>query len=168
RQWKLMLAVVLLVAAAVAATIATRTVASQKGALARLSNEGRRIAIQQGPIAGAVRVQHSSLLALRAGRALYLLETAKGRCVGSGPAAEIGELGSVECPDGPFPTAQRPVLDLSVYESTTRERHEVSLFRIEGFAADGVAAIVFLRPNGRVAVTVPVRGNVFAAATAPS
>jgi hypothetical protein len=167
RRRKLILVGVLVVAASAAATIATRTVASQKGALARLSNEGRHVAVQRGPIVGAVRVQHSALLAVRGGRAFYRLETAKGPCVGSGPSADIGEIGAVECPDGPFPTAQRPVLDLSIYESTNHERHEVSLFRIEGVAADGVAEIAFLRPNGRVAVTVPVRGNVFAATSVP-
>jgi hypothetical protein len=96
------------------------------------------------------------------------LETAKGLCIGSGSAVDLGEIAAVECPDGPFPTAQLPVVDLSVYESTSHERHEVSLFRIEGVAADGVAAVAFLRPNGRVAVTVPVRGNVFAATSVPT
>jgi hypothetical protein len=164
---KLMLVGLVLAAAAAAAAIATRTDASPKGALARLSNEGRHVSIKSGTIDSAVHIQHSALLAVRGSRAFYRLDTAKGLCIGSGPAADVGEIGAVECPQGPFPTAERPVLDLSVYESTNHERHEVSLYRVEGVAADGVAAIVFLRPNGRVAVTVPVRGNVFSAASVP-
>jgi hypothetical protein len=79
-----------------------------------------------------------------------------------------GELGTVQCPHGPFPSADRPVVDLSVYESTSREKRELSLYRAAGVAADGVATIEFVRPNGSVALTLPVSGNVFAAASVPS
>lgn len=167
RKRTLILVGLALILAGTAAAVATQTDASPKGALARLSNEGRKVSVQPGAIASAVQLQHSVLLAIRGGRALYRLETAKGLCIGSGPAADLGEVGAVECPQGPFPTAERPVLDLSVYESTSHERHEVTLYRVEGVAADGVAAIVYLRPNGRVAVTVPVRGNVFSATSVP-
>ena len=78
-----------------------------------------------------------------------------------------GKLGTVDCPRGPFPTAAQPVLDLSVYEATSHESHEVSLYRAEGVAADGVATIAFLRPNGTVALKLPVHANVYEAGSIP-
>jgi hypothetical protein len=157
----------LVIFAGVATTIATRTGASEKGGLSRLSNAGRPLTVQRDLMARQVGLQHASLLAVRGGRAFYRLETSHGMCLGSGAAADVGDLGAVECPQGPFPTAERPVVDLSVYESTSRGRPEVSLYRAEGVTADGVAAIAFLRPNGKVALKVRVYGNVFAEASVP-
>jgi hypothetical protein len=162
-----LVAAVLVASAAAATTIATRTGASEKGGLSRLSNAGRPVKLQGDVMARQVGVRHTFLLAVRGARALYLLETSHGTCLGSGSAADVGQIGAVECPQGPFPTAERPVVDLSVYESTSRGRREVSLYRAEGVAADGVAAIAFLRPSGKVALKVPVSGNVFSAASVP-
>lgn len=44
---------------------------------------------------------------------------------------------------------------------------ELALFRVEGIAADGVAAVEFLRPNGKVALSVPVSSNVYATSAVP-
>ena len=59
------------------------------------------------------------------------------------------------------------MFDFSVYEADVRGSRDLSLYRAEGFAADGVAAVAFLRPNGSVALRVPVRGNVFSATAVP-
>jgi hypothetical protein len=59
------------------------------------------------------------------------------------------------------------VVDLSVYEGTSRDSRDLTLYRIEGVAADGVASIGFLRPNGSVALRVPVTANVYAASAGP-
>ena len=71
------------------------------------------------------------------------------------------------CQRGGFPSGGNPVLDLSVYEGTRHDLREFSLFRVEGFAADGVSAVQFFRPNGDVALTVPVSGNVYSAGKRP-
>jgi hypothetical protein len=160
-------AVVTAVAAAVAVAVATRSGASEHGVLSRLSNEGRSVKLRHDPLAQQVGVQVLALLAVRGNRAVYRLETRRGTCIGSGPASDVGQIGAVDCPDGPFPTAERPVLDLSVYESTSRSRREVSLYRAEGVVADGVATIAFLRPNGSVALKVPVSRNVFESSARP-
>jgi hypothetical protein len=60
------------------------------------------------------------------------------------------------------------VLDLSVYEGASHDSHDVSLYRAEGVAADGVVSIGFLRPNGTVALKVPVSANVYEAGATPS
>jgi hypothetical protein len=163
----ILIAVPLATAAAVAVVIANRTGASERGALSRLSNVGRNIDLRHEALVRKLGVQHASLLAARRARAVYLLATSRGTCIGTGPATNVGEIQAVDCPDGPFPTAERPVLDLSVYESTTRGRREVSLYRAEGVTADGVATVAFFRPNGKVALRVPVSGNVFTTSAVP-
>jgi hypothetical protein len=170
RLAKLGVAVVTLavVAFAVAITLATRTSASERGSLSRISNEGRLVPVRGAKFARVLGVQQASLLAVRGSRAYYHLDGRDGPCIASGPADVPGDLGTVQCPRGPFPSADRPVVDLSVYESTSREKRELSLYRAAGVAADGVATIEFVRPNGSVALTLPVSGNVFAAASVPS
>jgi len=168
RVRKRTLAFALLAAAAGAIVIATRTDAADRRALARISNQGRPVMLDRTEVTRAIHVEHAYVLAVRGGRAVYRVESAGGICLGTGPADDIGELRSIDCPRGPFPTAARPVLDLSVYEVTARGRREVSLYRAEGVVADGVAAIQFLRPDGSVALTVPVKGNVFSEASVPS
>jgi hypothetical protein len=162
-----LVAVALLVATTVGVVVVARPHASERAALSRLSNEGHRVSVQRADVWRRYGVRDVSLLAVRGARALYLLQSRRGPCVGGGQSDKPGDLGSVECPHGPFPTSQLPVLDLSVYEGTTRGSRDLTLYRIEGVAADGVAAIAFLRPNGSVAVRVPVTANVYAASTMP-
>lgn len=170
RAPKLALASAALAVVAVAAPIvfATHTNASERGSLSRISNEGRLVSLRSEKFARALGAKQASLLAVRGARAYYRVDGKGGPCVASGPDDAPGELGTVQCPHGPFPSSERPIVDLSVYESTSRENRELSLYRAAGVAADGVATIEFVRPNGGVALTVPVSGNVFAASSVPS
>ncbi len=168
RRRVLTLAAVTVLAVIAAVIAATRGGASESGALSRLSNEGRQVAPVERNVWRRAGVGNVALLAIRGTRALYRLESKEGPCVGAGPANVPGKLGTVDCPRGPFPTAEQPVLDLSVYEATSHESHEVSLYRAEGVAADGVATIAFLRPNGTVALKLPVHANVYEAGSIPS
>jgi hypothetical protein len=154
------------VAAVTATAIATRGGASSDSTT--LSNTGvRRVDIRRVVIR-SVPIRSGSLLGVRAKRAFYRLDRpSAGPCFGAGPASDIGNVGSITCPRGGFPRAGDPVLDFSVYESTRHDMRNFSLFRIEGFAADGVAAVEFLRPNGTVAVKVPVSANVYATTEVP-
>jgi len=163
---KLVLAAVLAATALAAAVLVTRGDASRDGAT--LSNRGGPAVAVRGLRMKLAPIRSGHVLAVRYGRALYRLEPANGApCFGIGPASDIGTPGSVVCPRGGFPSGGNPVLDFSVYEGTRHDLRELSLFRIEGFAADGVAAVEFFRPNGDVALRVPVSGNVYAAATVP-
>jgi len=160
-----------LAGAFVAGAVAAAVVATQGGAsrdAARLSNRGgptiaiRNLRMKLAPI------KTGHVLALRNGRALYHLDLENGgTCFGAGPANDIGNPGSAVCPHAGFPRAGDPVLDFSVYEGTNHDLRDFSLFRVEGFAADGVAAVEFFRPNGDVALRVPVSGNVYSAASVP-
>jgi hypothetical protein len=166
RERALLLGAAILVVACAVVPLASWAEASQQSPLSRLSNHGRAVAAAQTGFARRAEVRAVSLLAVRDGRAYYKVD-ANGTCFGAGPAAVVGELGSVDCPRGPFPTADRPVLDFSIYEVTDRGSRELTLFRAEGFAADSISAVAFLRPNGQVAFTVPVHGNVFATTAVP-
>ena len=163
---KLTLAGVVVLAAIAAAVLVTRGDASRDNA--RLSNHGGPAIAIRGFRMKFGAIESGNVLTVRHGRALYRLGPANGApCFGVGPASDIGSPGSVVCPRGGFPSGGDPVLDLSVYEGSRHDVRELSLFRIEGFAADGVAAVEFFRPNGNVALRVPVSGNVYAAATPP-
>jgi hypothetical protein len=162
----------LIIAGAVIAAAATATVIATQGNASRdatkLSNTGRQQVEVRRVVIRSVPIRHGSLLAVRASRALYRLDRKDAEpCFGVGPANDVGNVGAITCPRGGFPRAGEPVLDFSVYESTRHDVRDLSLFRIEGFAADGVAAVEFLRPNGSVAVKVPVAGNVYATTAVP-
>ena len=166
RSPKLIIAGAVVVAAATATVLATQGGASRDAT--RLSNTGRQQVEVRRVVIRSVPVRRGSLLAVRANRALYRLDRPNAApCFGVGPASDVGNLGAITCPRGGFPRAGEPVLDFSVYESTRHDVRDLSLFRIEGFAADGVAAVEFLRPNGNVAVKVPVAGNVYATTAVP-
>jgi hypothetical protein len=162
------IAVTVLLAVATGTVIAARPQASERTTLSRISNEGRQVKVQRSDVWRRLGLRDVSVLAMRGRRALYLLESKTGPCFGGGPANDPGNLGTVDCPRGPFPTSQRPVLDLSVYEGTSRGRREVTLFRAEGVAADGIASIGFLRPNGVVALRLPVTANAYGTSAVPS
>jgi hypothetical protein len=162
---KLGLAGLVAAAATAAAGFALRTEAS--GDRTGLSNTGRSVTALRGLPVRTAHVQSGKLLATRSGRALYRLDRAQASpCYGVGPVADLGNVDSATCPRG-FPTAVHPVLDFSVYEGTRRDVRELALFRVEGIAADGVGAVEFLRPNGKVALTVPVSSNVYATSAVP-
>jgi hypothetical protein len=164
---KIALVAASLAAVAIFVSFATRTSASDKGSLTRLSNGGRVVSLRGSQLTRALGTGHASLLAVRGARAYYRVDGKDGVCVAAGPAGDQGDLGTIQCPRGSFPTAERPVVDLSVYESTSHVRGELSLYRAAGVAADGVAAVAFLRPNGSVALKVAVSGNVFASTSVP-
>ena len=155
-----------LAAAAVAAVAVTRGDASRD--TASLSNRGGPAIAIKGLRYGPAPIKTGHLLGIRSGRAFYRLDRGNGGpCFAVGAAGDIGTPGSVVCPRAGFPSSGSPVLDLSVYEGARHDAREFSLYRVAGFAADGVAAIEFLRPNGSVALTVPVSGNVYAAGNVP-
>jgi hypothetical protein len=162
----------LILAGAIIAVAPTATVIATQGSASRdaasLSNTGRQQVEIRRVVIRSVPIRHGSLLAVRANRAMYRLDRTHAEpCFGVGPANDVGDVGAITCPRGGFPRAGQPVLDFSVYESTRHDVRDLSLFRIEGFAADGVAAVEFLRPNGSVAVKVPVAGNVYATTAVP-
>lgn len=161
------------VAAATATAIALATggeAQSAATALTSLSNPGRTVSLAQTEpkIIRFMRLQRASLLAVRGPLAYYRVQTKDGTCFSVGDASALGRIGGSECPHGPFPTRERPLLDLSIYEAASHDRGTLSLYRAEGIVADGVASVAFTRADGSVALRLPVRGNVYSATAVPS
>jgi hypothetical protein len=166
RRVKVALVLLVVAGAAVAGVLVTRGEASRD--TASLSNHGGPAIAIRGLRMKLATIRKGSVLGTRHGRVFYRLTTVSGDpCFGVGFASDVGSPGSVVCQRGGFPSGGNPVLDFSVYEGTRHDVRELSLFRVEGFAADGVAAVQFFRPNGAVALTVPVSGNVYSAASPP-
>ena len=164
---KLAIAGVLVVGATAAAAFALRTHAASDGM--RLSNSGRPVTVLRGLVVRTAHIRDGHLLATRSGRALYRLDRANAApCFGVGPADDVGSIDAATCTRGRFPTTGHPVLDFSVYEGTRHDVRELSLYRVEGLAADGVDSVEFLRPNGKVALSVPVSENAYATTEVPS
>jgi hypothetical protein len=162
---KVAVALLVVAGAAVAGVLVTRGDASRD--TAALSNRGGPTIAVRGLRMKLATIRSGTVLATRHNRVFYRLTTVSGDpCFGVGFATDVGTPGSVVCQRG-FPSGGNPVLDLSVYEGTRHDAKEFSLFRAEGFAADGVAAVQFFRPNGDVALTVPVSDNVYSAASVP-
>ena len=153
--------VLVALAAALTAIVSTKGGAAKRDSLVRLSNDGRKITLQHGVIVREAHLERAALLAVRGRLAVYRLDSRHSTCFGTGDSSEVGQVGSVECAHGPFPTAARPVLDLSIYEGTTHGVRELSLYQAEGIAADGVTAVEFLRPDGSVTLKVPLSDNVY-------
>lgn len=130
--------------------------------LTRFSTRGRVVTPSRAA-PRAFRVDSMQLVAVRDGRAFYEIDSARGRCFGVGSADAIGDPGGEICPAGaPFPSTDRPVLDFSVYEARPGgDRDQLTIFRIEGFAADGITAVGVLNRAQRVSLRVPVLDNVY-------
>ena len=138
--------------------------ASRQRPLARLSNGGREVPARQTAFARRAAVHHVSCVGTAA--AYYRFDRATGPASVQGrrqPSANSGawtvRAGLPDCR-----SSSSRLLDL---RGDGRGTRDVSLFRAEGFAADGVSSVAFLRPNGKVAFTVPVHGNVFATTAVP-
>jgi hypothetical protein len=154
---KLALIIVVAAAAGVIALLVSRAATSSgRPALSRVSTHGTSV---------RVGGHDGRLIATRDGQAFYRYDS----CYAVGPADRIGTLGGEACiAAGSFPSSGHPLLDMSVYESTSRDRNaDMTLFRIEGFAADGVDAIGVLNRAGKVGLRVPVTDNVYALSHMP-
>jgi hypothetical protein len=137
------------------------------GSLGQMSNDGQPIEATPGQqkelhIVGAVR---ASRLAARRGRFFYRLLRSDGTvCYAVDRTNDPDRIGNTSCPAvaGSFPSPGQPVLDLSVFESTSHVVGDTHVVAAQGFAADGVATVVLLDEAGRVVARAPAADNVYA------
>jgi hypothetical protein len=135
----------------------------------RLSNSGKPYpaAIPEGKALQRLSDRGFDLSGIRImgernGRAFYRVDA---ECFGTGPALPARQpLGAIACtPD--FPSSARPILDFTVFQgsSTNGESRPTNLtvYRSEGFAADGVARVAFVDDAGAVVVESPVVDNTY-------
>jgi hypothetical protein len=136
------------------------------GDLAQMSNHGQPIDATPGQrkeleTVGAVR---AARVASRSGRTFYRLVRADGSiCYAVDRTNDPDRIGNTSCPSvaGSFPSPGQPVLDLSVFESTSHVPGDTHLVAAQGFAADGVATVV-LDSAGRVVTRTRADDNVYA------
>lgn len=126
--------------------------------LASMSAGGQILTIVDAP-GRVARVLH-----VVNGRAFYTRTDAEGNeCYGRGRLAGAAvEIGSEKClidPSG-FPSTERPVLE-SLGVEVRKSDGRVTLWRLEGFAADGVATVELVRPSGTAIVRGAVTSNTF-------
>jgi len=159
-------AIALIAAAVVLVLTRVATGSSPGGELARISNEGETVAVGSGQRAelqnvGAVA---AARLAMRNGRTFYRLLQPDGTVCYAIDATGGDHVGNTTCPTAgtAFPTPSDPVLDLSIFESTSHARGEEHVVAAQGFAADGVKTVTLLDGGGRVIARDRVSGNVYA------
>jgi hypothetical protein len=106
------------------------------------------------------RFSASSLrqIAERDGHAFFVARRRTGGlCVSVGVVGSARVLGSIVCsPD--FPSRSMPILDQSTFGGSPQL---LSLIRLEGFAADGVAAVGILSTSDTVEAQTAVQDNVY-------
>lgn len=111
----------------------------------------------------SISVDDFSILGTRGDRSFYRLSD---HCYGSGPASPTNYvLGEIQCSPA-FPSRGRPVLDSTVFGSTAGpgerpQRQTMTVHASQGIAADGVAKIALVDPNGHVVAETPVLDNIY-------
>jgi hypothetical protein len=105
-------------------------------------------------------IERAWQLTVRRGIAFYRLEAANGStCWATGRGRSVARLGSLGCTRDGFPTRRMPVRDFSGFG---QERGQpMQMFRLLGFAADGVAEIRLLGHRDAVFARVPVERNTY-------
>lgn len=135
-------------------------------ALGRVGNAGATSLRVSAAMALALRREgvavRARVMATRNGKQFVRLGAGGDHCFGVGPAgaAQVG----FTCSDA-FPSAQRPILDLSTFGAD--DGGPIHVLDAEGFAADGVASIALQDADGTILARAPVRGNVYSFTAPP-
>jgi hypothetical protein len=135
------------------------------GELAQISSEGQPVDLGNGQQkelenVGAVA---ASRIATRGGRAFYRLQRTDGTVCYAVDTLGGDHLGNTSCPEpaNSFPTASNPVLDFTVFESTSHVPGDVHVVSAQGFAADGVKSVALLDRSGHAVVRERTSRNVY-------
>jgi hypothetical protein len=144
----------------------TATGSPPDGELAQISNRGQPIELGPGQQREAEHVAGvaAARLATRAGRAFYRVLRRDGTVCYAVDSVGGDHVGNTDCP-GPatvFPTATNPVLDFTIFESTSHVPGDLHIVSAQGFAADGVKSVALLDRSGRVVARDRTSGNVYA------
>jgi hypothetical protein len=117
---------------------------------------------------GAEQLTTASMLGVRGGRAIYEITNSTGPdCYGVGPMQPASYmLGQVECTAG-FPSATSPIADFTVVNGGISSAPAAHVFRAEGVAADGVAAVGFRTSDGRLVGVTPLVHNIYESTAPP-
>jgi hypothetical protein len=112
---------------------------------------------------GSTRIRQ---IAVRDGRTFFVIDKSDGsHCYAVGDEGDSNLFGGIECPAASyFPTPTHPILDMSAVRlSPTDSQRQLTLMRLEGFAADGVASVAVITASGQITADTPVIDNVYSA-----
>jgi hypothetical protein len=133
--------------------------------LSSIGTRGKPVSFLLEPPAGLGRLGTPYVMAQLGGRAFFRVSRRGGDPPASSACYGMGKLAAgrlnvslVDCTR--FPTVNKPVLDEVGIEIKGHPRR-MSIFAIEGFAADGVARLCFVDRAGRVVSRTAVAANVF-------
>jgi hypothetical protein len=117
---------------------------------------------------GGAQLTTATMLGVRGGRAIYEIANSAGPdCYGVGPVQPTSyTLGQVECKRG-FPSTTSPITDFTVVNGGVNSAPAAHVFRAEGVAADGVAAVGFQTSDGRLVGVTPVVHNIYESTAPP-
>lgn len=117
---------------------------------------------------GGEQLTAATMLGVRGGRAIYEIANSTGPdCYGVGPVQPTSyTLGQVECTPG-FPSVTSPIADFTVVNGGISSAPAAHVFRAEGVAADGVAAVGFETSDGRLVGVTPVVHNIYESTAPP-
>ncbi len=104
-------------------------------------------------------------LGTSAGRSYYRIGS---NCYAAGPAGPPAEysLGQIICVND-FPSTNRPILDFTVFHGDPTRR-DVTVWRSEGIAADGVVKVALEDAAGEIADEARVANNTYSFASIPA
>lgn len=153
KTW-LVVTLLALAAAAPAAAADDLSTLSTRGTPVRLTHREARML---RPIV----IEKAWRLTVRRGIAFYRLEATDGKqCWATGLGRSVARLGSLGCGQARFPSAKEPVLDFSSF-GQNRGDPQMQMYRLAGFAADGVAEIRLLGHRDAVFARVKVERNAY-------
>jgi hypothetical protein len=117
---------------------------------------------------GGEQLTTASMLGVRGGRAIYEISNSTGPdCYAVGPMQPASyTLGQVGCTAG-FPSATSPIADFTVVNGGISSTPAAHVFRAEGVAADGVAAVGFRTADDRLVGVTPVVHNIYESTAPP-
>jgi hypothetical protein len=143
--------------------LAAAVPAGAADALSTLSTRGTpvRLTHREARMLRPIVIEKAWQLTVRRGIAFYLLEATDGkRCWATGVGRSVARLGSLGCTRGGFPSAKQPLQDFSSF-GQNRGDPRMQMYRVAGFAADGVAEIRLLGYRGAVFARVYVERNTY-------
>jgi len=147
--------------------IATHLTTAERVSLARVSATGSPIQLPSTDVRTtrlrAAGFSNVTKIGTAGNASFFRVVSSSGRdCYGSGRTGAAWPFAAIICSTAApyFPSAANPILDQSLVgaDSPSEGLHFMSL---QGVAADGVAAIQGLDPDGNTVVTTPVAANVY-------
>jgi hypothetical protein len=151
-------------AALVGAALTLKAAATPEPPATGLSSlSARGVPVSPSPESKQLGLTNLTLLRRTNGRAFYRATRADGKtCYAAGAADAVGAVGFTLCGAQNFPSPEAPVFAAPEVGAERTAPDDWQLFRVDGFAADGVARVAVENRDGEIVGEARVVDNVFA------